>query len=96
MPERLEVVELPYCLGAEVRGVDLRSVDDRAFGDNRKVWLENLVIVIRGQQLSDDHLIRFSERFGMLDDDLRPSRDFGVSGEPHQRSAAVRRVSGVA
>lgn len=68
MSDHLEVVRLPFSCGAEIRGVDLRALSDRAFGDIRKSWLENLVIVIRGQQLTDEDLTRFSQYFGVLDE----------------------------
>ena len=54
-------------LGAEVRGVDLRSVDDATFRALYQAWLDHSVVLVRGQQLSDDDLIAFSRRFGTLD-----------------------------
>ncbi len=37
-----------------------------------KAWLEHLVIVIRGQQLSDEDQVRFGGYFGPIGDYLRP------------------------
>ena len=54
-------------LGAEIEGVDLRTLDDREFAAIHAAWLDHLVLLIRGQRLEDDHLIAFSRRLGELD-----------------------------
>jgi taurine dioxygenase len=61
------VIPTGAALGAEVRGVDLRSVDDATFRALYQAWLDHSVVLVRGQQLSDDDLIAFSRRFGTLD-----------------------------
>jgi taurine dioxygenase len=70
-------------LGAEIRGVDLRRLGDEAFGAIHRAWLDNLVLLFRGQQLADAELIAFSRRFGELD--LAPIQETGrrfVEGMP--------------
>jgi taurine dioxygenase len=64
----MQVESLPHALGAFVTGVDLRKLDDAAFAAIRQAWLDNLVIVVRGQQFTDDDLTAFSARFGVLDE----------------------------
>ena len=54
-------------LGAEVQGIDLRRIDDATFEAIHQAWLDNLVLLVRGQRLSDEDLIAFSSRFGVLD-----------------------------
>ena len=54
-------------LGAEIRNIDLRHVDGRSFEQLRRAWLDNLVLLIRDQSLTDADLIAFSRRFGDLD-----------------------------
>ena len=54
-------------LGAEISNVDLRKLDDRQFGELHRAWLQNLVLLVRDQQLTDADLINFSRRFGDLD-----------------------------
>jgi taurine dioxygenase len=54
-------------LAAEIHGVDLRSIDDRTFAAIHRHWLDHLVLLFRGQTLTDDELIAFSRRFGQLD-----------------------------
>ena len=63
----LEVVPTGAALGAEVRGVDLRSVDEPAFDAIARAWLDHQVLLFRDQHLSDEDLIAFSRRFGALD-----------------------------
>ena len=63
----IDVVPTGAPLGAEVRGVDLRSIDDAAFATIYQAWLDHAVVLFRGQQLGDADLIAFSRRFGSLD-----------------------------
>ncbi len=70
-------------LGAEISGVDLRTIDERDFAAIHRAWLDHLVLLFRGQQLSDDDLIAFSRRFGALD--WAPVQETGrrfVEGHP--------------
>ncbi len=65
---RIEAEPLPHALGAVVTDVDLRTLDASQFSAIRAAWLENLVIVILGQQITDADLTAFSARFGVLDE----------------------------
>jgi taurine dioxygenase len=70
-------------LGAEIRGVDLRRLADEVFAAIHRAWLDNLVLLFRGQELNDAELIAFSRRFGELD--LAPIQETGrrfVEGMP--------------
>ncbi|HLI82709.1 MAG TPA: TauD/TfdA family dioxygenase [Bryobacteraceae bacterium] len=70
-------------LAAEIRGLDLRSIGDREFAAIHRAWLDHLVLLFRGQQLSDQELIAFSRRFGELD--WAPVQETGrrfVEGHP--------------
>src|SRR5262249_8103185 len=62
-----DVIATVAALAAEVRGVDLRSLDDRMFGRLVDAWHQHSVLLVRGQSLSDQDLIAFSRRFGDLD-----------------------------
>jgi taurine dioxygenase len=62
-----EVTPTGAALAAEVRGVDLRYLDDRTFGRLVDAWHQHSVLLVRGQLLSDQDLIAFSRRFGDLD-----------------------------
>jgi taurine dioxygenase len=70
-------------VGAEIGGVDLRSVGDAEFTAIRDAWFKHSVLLFRGQKLSDDELIAFSRRFGDLD--WAPVQETGrrfVEGKP--------------
>ena len=54
-------------LGAEIRNVDLRRIDDGDFAVICGAWHDHLVLIFRGQNLTDEDLIVFSRRFGELD-----------------------------
>lgn len=79
----IEVVPTGAVLGAEVRGIDLRAVDEAAFAAIHQAWLDHSVLLFRGQSLTPDELIGFSRRFGALD--LAPIQENGrrfVEGRP--------------
>jgi taurine dioxygenase len=64
----LQLEPLAPALGAEVREIDLSAaLSDETAAAIRAAWLENLVLVFRGQQLSAAALVAFSRRFGDLD-----------------------------
>jgi len=65
--QSFEVVPTGAALGAEIRGVDLRAIDDAAFGALYQAWLDHAVVLVRDQQLTDADLVAFSRRFGTLD-----------------------------
>ena len=62
-----QVLPSGRALGAEIAGSDLRTIDDGDFALIHRAWLDHLVLLFRGQQLTDDDLITFSRRFGQLD-----------------------------
>ena len=66
---RASVAAIPSgkALGAQIPDVDLRNLSDPDFASIQRAWLDHLVILFPGQQLTDDDLIRFSRRFGDLD-----------------------------
>ena len=64
---RIDVIPTGAALGAEVRGVDLRTLDDTSFAWLMQAWHDHAVLLIRDQTLSDQDLIAFSRRLGDLD-----------------------------
>jgi len=56
---------LSAALGAEIIGVDLsEEIGDHTFAHIRDAWHRNLVILLRGQELSEGDQVRFAEKFG--------------------------------
>ncbi len=79
----MEILPTGGGLGAQVCGVDLRHIGDSGFAEIRQAWFDNLVLLFRGQTLTDAELIVFSKRFGALD--LAPIQETGrrfVDGLP--------------
>jgi taurine dioxygenase len=74
---RLEIVPLTRHIGAELRGIDLRSKPDA--GTVREIyeaWLRHLVIVFPDQNLSQEDLVRVTGYFGELGELHRPQKYF--------------------
>jgi taurine dioxygenase len=65
--EAIEVIPTGRALGAEVRGIDLRTLGDAAFARLIQAWHQYSVVLIRNQWVSDEELIAFSRRLGDLD-----------------------------
>jgi len=79
----LTVRPMAAALGAEIYNFDLRAIDDGAFAAIHQAWLDRQVLLFRGQELTDDHLVAFSRWFGDLDE--APVQETGrrfVEGHP--------------
>src|SRR5262249_57650193 len=74
---RLEGGSISKHIGAEIRGLDLREKpDDETVRAVYRAWLDHLVIVFPGQQLSQEDLIRATGYFGELGELSRPPKYF--------------------
>jgi len=63
------VRKLSYGIGAEIVGADLsRAMSDADIAQIRQAWIENCILLIRGQDITPEQHIAFSARFGPLDD----------------------------
>jgi taurine dioxygenase len=73
----LEVVPLTRHIGAELRGIDLRRKPDQPTLEAiYQAWLDHLVIVFPGQQLSQEDLVRITGYFGEIGELHRPPKYF--------------------
>jgi taurine dioxygenase len=73
----LDVVPLSRHIGAEIRGLDLRQRPDEAtIRAIYQAWLDHLVLVFPGQQLSQEDLVRVTGYFGELGELHRPPKYF--------------------
>lgn len=59
-----EVVPMTAALGAEVRGLDLKQLDDDSFKRLREVWLHHVLLVFKDQSLTAEDLVTLVNRFG--------------------------------
>ena len=84
----MEVVPLSPLIAAEVRGLDVSAeLDATTLRELHEAWFAHLVLVFRGQRLSDEALVRFSRHFGELElapigDAANPKSDGTVPNMP--------------
>ncbi|HLQ24674.1 MAG TPA: TauD/TfdA family dioxygenase [Acidiferrobacterales bacterium] len=63
----ISIKPLAPALGAEISGFDIRDIDKAAKEEILQAWYRYLVLVVRGEKLSDDDLVQFGRRFGELE-----------------------------
>jgi len=61
---KLDVEWLSGSIGAVIRGLDLRDLDESTVAAVRQVWLERKVVFFPGQHLDPDSHLAFAARFG--------------------------------
>jgi taurine dioxygenase len=79
----IKVTPTEKALGAEISGIDLKTITDAEFLVLYSAWLDHSVVLLRGQSLTDADLIAFSRRLGGLD--IAPNQETGrryVEGHP--------------
>src|SRR5882762_11797010 len=65
----IEVTPLSTACGAEIKGIDLtRPLSAAAIATIKEAWNRHLVLVFRGQTLSQEDQLRFAAYFGELGD----------------------------
>jgi taurine dioxygenase len=62
----IEIRRLGPQIGAEIRGVDVRTLDDTTFAAIYRAWLDSNVVVVPDQDLRIDEFLRYSRRFGVV------------------------------
>jgi len=60
----VEIIPLPGVMGAEIRGLDLRHLDDDGFALLHRAYLDHLLLLVRGQKLDDADMVAVARRFG--------------------------------
>src|SRR3954465_7899577 len=55
----IEVISTGAALGAEVRGIDLKRLDEAALARVVQAWHDYSVVLVRDQRLNDQELIAF-------------------------------------
>ncbi len=53
-------------IGAEIHGVDVKTLDEASFATIYRAWLDYNVVVVPGQDLQIDDFLRYSRRFGLV------------------------------
>ena len=62
----LEIRRLGPQIGVEVRGVDVKTLDDAGFAAIYRAWLDANVLVVPEQELQIEDFLRYSRRFGVV------------------------------
>jgi taurine dioxygenase len=62
----IEVRRLGQQIGAEITGVDVRTLDPTSFAAIYRAWLGHNVVVVPGQELEIEDFLRYSRRFGLV------------------------------
>ncbi len=62
----MEIRRLGQQIGVEVRGVDVKTLDDAGFAAMYRAWLDGNILVVRDQELEIDDFLRYSRRFGVV------------------------------
>ena len=64
----IEIRRLGPQIGAEVTGVNVKTMDDATFEAIYRTWLDCNVLVVRDQHLEMDEYLRYSRRFGVVEE----------------------------
>ena len=62
----MEIRRLGPQIGVEIRGVDVRALDDAGFAAIYRAWLDHNVAVVPDQELGIEDFLRYSRRFGLV------------------------------
>jgi taurine dioxygenase len=77
MAARVDVVPLSKHIGAEIRGIDLRTtLDADTIKQIHQAWLDHSVLLFRNQSFSQEDLLRVTGYFGELAPLTRPPKFF--------------------
>jgi taurine dioxygenase len=62
----MEINRLGAQIGVEIRGVDVKTLDDGGFAAIYRAWLDHNVAVVPDQDLQIEDFLRYSRRFGQV------------------------------
>ncbi|HEY6599073.1 MAG TPA: TauD/TfdA family dioxygenase [Pseudomonadales bacterium] len=78
--QSFRVTPLDATFGATVTGLALADIDDAAFGELYRTWLQYGLLVFPAQHLSNDEQVTFAKRFGALEFGLAPLSNVRADG----------------
>ena len=68
-----DLVPLSPAIGVEVRGIDLRAdLDEATRAALRTAWAENCILLVRGQDLTEDEQFAYARIYGKIADRVAP------------------------
>jgi len=62
----MEIRRLGPQIGVEIRGVDVKTLDEAGFARIYRAWLDHNVAVVVDQDLQIEDFLRYSRRFGLV------------------------------
>ena len=62
----MEIRRLGQEIGAEITGVDVKTLDDAGFATIYRAWLDSNVVVVADQKLEIEDFLCYSRRFGVV------------------------------
>jgi taurine dioxygenase len=62
----IEVRRLGPQIGAEIQGVDVKTLDDAGFAAIYRAWLDYNVVVVPSQGVQIENFLRYSRRIGLV------------------------------
>lgn len=68
-PEVLDIRPMTGALGAEIYGIDVRTIDQSTFDQIYQAWLDYSVLVFRDQTLDEQEFADFGKRFSKLEEE---------------------------
>jgi taurine dioxygenase len=63
---RFQLKPIAGAMGAEIRGIDVKQLDDATFDDLYAAWLQYQVLAIRDQDITPSDQVAFASRFGEI------------------------------
>ena len=76
----LDIAKLAPAIGAEIRGIDLsREQSPETIAEINRIWLEQVILLFRGQDLTPERQVRVTRWFGELGHLARP-KEYRTSG----------------
>src|ERR1044071_8645393 len=64
----IQISRLGPQIGAEITGVDVKTMDESTFDAIYRAWLDYNVIAVRDQELDMEQYLRYSRRFGPVEE----------------------------
>jgi taurine dioxygenase len=90
----IEVIPTGAALGAEIRGLDMsKPLTGAEFEAVQQAWYDHIVLLFRGQKVTDDDLIAFSKHFGELD--IAPASATDMAGSQAKSRPEIWIISNV-
>lgn len=63
----MEIIKRGPRIGVEIRGVDVKTLDDAGFAPIYQAWLDYNILVVSDQDLTIDDFLAYSRRFGRIE-----------------------------